>query len=246
MNQFQTILQANPDALAIVPASYVWAAANCASNDECKQVLIEVCLRKAGDIISIFATNAHYLFRGTMASTDHVDSTCYISDDEFRFNAKPFVTPGKLLRGGWIVFNPGGIAKLEGVAVSDIREFQTKTEGTYPNVSQLWPEDYALTCSPGLPIAFNAGYLSLIGKIIDKVSDNSRALFRSLSYHNPATFEAESSYGKFGILIMPVISKGEEFEALRKAKERKDHSLASDAKELMSYRLQTSSQPVTA
>ena len=238
MFTFNEILQANPEALAIIPASYVWTAASCASTDQTKPSINEVCLRKAGDSILIYGTNGHYCFRASMQTGEHQDASCYIQSVEFKFNAKDFVKPGHYLKGGFIVFFEGGLSKLYGSKFSEIREYTEGRHECYPKIEQLWPDAKALACEPGLPLTFNAEYIFAMGKIAAKVAWNNSLSLKTASSISPVVWEAKSIYGDFGILLMPIQLQTPEAKLAEKNKADRDSKRASDAKELMAYRLQ--------
>lgn len=226
--------------LAVIPARYVWAAAQFAAKpSNHKNLIADVCLRVESDGAAyLYATNGHYAFRALVPMGP--DDTASMEGQEFKFYASAFTTPGQLVKGGYLVFSAEGTATLEGVKGSDIRAWQPGDAGQYPNIRQLWPDDSALVCEPGCRMGASAKYLATIAKVADKLSSSGTVTFRTASAPSqPMVWTIDTELGEVEILLMPVQLRGEKATAEQESKRKRDHKRASDLKELLAYRSQT-------
>jgi hypothetical protein len=236
--------------LAILPASYVWAAAQFAVKvQDGRDALMDVCLRVEGaeltgeTIAYLYSTNGHFAFRARVKideqplSFNRFPVPTGSAVEEFKFNAAAFGSPGKLLQGGGVVFDSDGTAKLQGSKASDLREWRTGYSGSFPNIGQLWPDEYQLTCNPGLRVGASASYLATIAKVASKLAKTDTVDLRTANSPNsPMVWSFESDWGVVEVLLMPKQLATVDAKAEADRKQEKERALASDLKELAAYR----------
>ena len=192
---------------AILPYWPVWAAAQFASTDECKQILQFVHVWRDKDVFQIESTDGHraFRFRFPAWNNDSTPTLWRVPDSGVFLPAKPLrkaVPKAKLLtvstdlRSTFHGGPKGCLDELSSVNCAGHYAVRTakdwKTAGTYPNINQLWPEDYSN--NPAAPFAFSSTYLKQFCTVAEKLSHNGVLKVRSNSAKTP--FVMSSSYIK--------------------------------------------------
>jgi hypothetical protein len=204
--------------VALVPAQLLWAAAQFASTDECKELLTTICINtKVADsdhFLEIASTDGHRLFRAVVPYSEHFFAYSDLIDKEkgFKILAKPlkkavsYVKYAVIRKSGQVEFMGGKKSSTDLLCSvnANAREWQ---DATYPNYNQLMPERFGIDTEK--PIAFNASYLSDFCKVVSKLSPNGTVKMQRNSHNTPAVFDCDycliDETIKLECLIMPVV-----------------------------------------
>ena len=215
--------------VALVPAQILWAAAQFASTDECKEPLCSVCLRTVacdhGPAVEITSTDAHRLFRAVIPSTEHFFGYSDTIDNEkgFKLKAKPLkkrvaYAHYALIRKSGIVEFIGGkkAKKADTLPTENLSSVYASAhpwdDAAFPQTGQLWPDKFGLHSEK--PIVFNAGFLADFCNVVSKLSPNSIVKMERNSNNTPAVFSCDCEVFsvekciKLECLIMPVVIRG--------------------------------------
>lgn len=220
------IAQADPACTAVLPYWPVWAAAQFASTDECKQLLQFVHVWRDGDMFQIESTDGHRAFRYRFPAwgSDCLPTLWRFPDQGLLLHAKALrkaVSYCKLLtvtNDMRAVFHGGkkdSLAELSSVNLAGHYSVNTAADcgkvGTFPNINQLWPENF--TCAPGTSWAFNARYLKEWCAVVEKLSHNGVTRTQGNAATTPFTFSSSyqprigqhCSDAQLELLLMPVL-----------------------------------------
>jgi DNA polymerase III sliding clamp (beta) subunit (PCNA family) len=206
-------------AIALVPAQLLWAAAQFASTDECKELLTTICINtKVHDsdcYLEIASTDGHRLFKVVVPYSEHFFAYSDLIDKEkgFKIFAKPLKKAvshaqyAVIRKSGQVEFMGGKKSATDLLCSvnANAREWQ---DATYPNYNQLIPASFGANSEK--PIAFNAGYLSDFCKVVSKLSPNGTVKMQRNSDNTPAVFDCDyclidETSVKLECLIMPVV-----------------------------------------
>ena len=190
--------------VARLPYLPLWAAAQFASRDECKQLLNTIHIRRSEDgITTIESTDGHRLFRYRFPASVGLNFEAdAIRNGSLQINAEPFrkfirnahhveirfdllanITGGKVKR----TAEPSDPLPSELLQAIPATRFglnsAADTLGTYPNCDQLFPDSF--TNEPAAPWCFNARYLADWSKVVEKASVNNVVRFRGNSPTTP-------------------------------------------------------------
>lgn len=190
--------------VARLPYLPLWAAAQFASRDECKQLINTIHIRRGEDgITTIESTDGHRLFRYRFPASVGLNFEAdAIRNGSLQINAEPFrkfirnahhveirfdllanITGGKVERTA-AASDPLPSELLQAIPATRFGlNSAADTLGTYPNVDQLFPDSF--TNEPAAPWAFNARYLAEWAKVVEKVSENTIVRFRGNSPTTP-------------------------------------------------------------
>lgn len=204
--------------IALVPAQLLWAAAQFASTDECRELLTTICLNtKVSDsdcYLEIASTDGHRLFKAVVPYSEHFFAYSDLIDKEkgFKFFAKPlkkavsYAQYAVIRKSGQVEFMGGKKSATDLLCSvnASAREWQ---DATYPNYNQIMPASFGSNSEK--PISFNAGYLSDFCKVVKKLSPNGIVKMRRNSSKTPAVFDCDyrlidETSIKLECLIMPV------------------------------------------
>ena len=213
-----SILAEDP-VVALVPAKLLWAAAQFASTDECKELLTTICLNTkvsdSGCYFEIASTDGHRLFRAVIPYSEHFFAYSDLIDREkgFKIFAKPlkkavtYAQYAVVRKSGQVEFIGGKKSATDLLCSvnANAREWQN---ATYPNYNQLIPQSFGANSEK--PIAFNARYLSDFCKVVDKLSLNGTVKMQRNSSNTPAIFDCDyclidETTIKLECLIMPAV-----------------------------------------
>ncbi len=205
--------------VALVPAQLLWAAAQFASADECKELLTTICIStKVSDsdsYLEIASTDGHRLLRAVIPYSEHFFAYPDLIDKEkgFKILAKPlkkavgYAQYAIIRKSGQVEFMGGKRSATEFLCSvnANARELQ---DATYPNYNQLMPKSFGTNTEK--PIAFNAGYLSDFCKVVSKLSPNGTVKMQRNSENTAAVFDCDyclidEAIIKLEYLIMPVV-----------------------------------------
>lgn len=225
------IAQSDPACTAVLPYWPVWAAAQFAFTDECKELLQFVHVWSDGDVLQIESTDGHRAFRYRLPchTPDGMPTLWRVPAQGLLLHAKALrkaVSYSKLLTVTdemRAVFHGGkkeALTELSSVNLAGHYSVNTAADcgkvGTYPNLNQLWPERYSN--EPGKPWAFNASYLKEWCAVVEKLSHNGVTSCRGNSSSTPFVFR--SSYvprigqhcnePEIELLLMPVLIRGQD------------------------------------
>ena len=189
--------------VARLPYLPLWAAAQFASRDECKQLLNTIHIRRGDDgITTIESTDGHRLFRYRFPACDWLNFEAdAIRNGSLQINAEPFrkfirnahhveirfdllcnITGGKVKRSA-AASDPLPSELLQAIPATRFGlNSAADTLGTYPNCDQLFPDSFSNEI--GAPWAFNVRYLAEWAKVVEKASVNNIVKFRG---NNPMT-----------------------------------------------------------
>ena len=214
--------------VAHVPAQILWAAAQFASTDPCKELLNTVCIRHTiiregeheGPAVTISATDGHRLFRAVVPCNDWftVNSDTFDNEEGFKLAAKPLrkaishATYARLRKSGDVTFVGGKTAKQASTVPTEFISTVNATShpwdsATFPNTDQLFPQGFGQGTERD--ICFNARYLSEFCKVVTKLSTSGVVRMKRNHPTTPAVFECDYDLFKVGIiklecLIMPI------------------------------------------
>ena len=207
--------------VALVPARLLWAAAQFASTDGCKELLTTICLntKVSGSdcYFEIASTDGHRLFRAVIPYSEHFFAYSDLIDREkgFKIFAKPlkkavsYAQYAVVRKSGQVEFMGGKNSATDLLCSvnADARGWQ---DASYPNYNQLIPESFGANSEE--PIAFNAGYLSDFCKVVSKLSPNGTVRMQRNSSNTPAIFDCDyclpdETAIKLECLIMPVVTR---------------------------------------
>jgi len=199
--------------VARLPYLPLWAAAQFASRDECKQLLNVIHIRRDDDgITTIESTDGHRLFQykfpasvGLNFEADAIRNgslqidaapfrkfVSYAHHVEIRFDLLCNITGGKVKRSA-AESDPLPYDLLQAVPASRFGlNSAADTLGTYPNVDQLIPDSFSN--EPGAPWAFNARYIADFLKVAQKASCNDVVRFRGNSPTTPFVMDCGWDY----------------------------------------------------
>ena len=215
--------------VALVPAQILWAAAQFASTDECKELLTNVCLRtvalKDGPAVEITSTDGHRLFRAVIPSTEHFFGYSDTIDNEkgFKLKAKPlkkrvaYAHYALIRKSGVVEFIGGKKRKTADTLPTDnLSSVHASShpydEAIFPHTGNLWPDRFGRDTDKA--IAFNASYLSDFCNVVSKLSLNGTVKMERNSNNTPAVLTCDCDV--FSVedcvtleyLIMPVVIRG--------------------------------------
>ena len=225
-------IPAHDPIVAHVPAQLLWAAAQFASTDSCKELLTNVCIRHSiiregehqGPAITIASTDGHRLFRAIVPCSEWftINSETFDNELGFKVAAKPlkkavaYAQYARLRKSGSVTF-VGGKKRKGSEAVPS--EFLSSLNASvhpwdsarYPNVDQLFPDHFGQGTEPD--IAFNARYLAEWCKVVEKLSTSGVVRMKRNHPITPAVFECDFELFSVGViklecLIMPVQLRG--------------------------------------
>ncbi len=208
----------------VLPYWPVWAAAQFASTDECKQLLQFVHVWRDGDDFQIESTDGHRAFRYRFPAWENGMPTLWrIPDGGLLLHAKGLrkaVSYAKLLTvtdDMRAVFHGGrkeALGELSSVNLSGHYSVHTAADcskvGAYPNINQLWPDKFSN--QPNAPFAFNARYLREWCAVVEKLSSNNVVKTECNAATTPFTFSCDYlprigqhfSDARLDYLLMPV------------------------------------------
>ena len=213
------------DCCAVLPYWPIWAAAQFASTDECKELLAFVHVWRDGDAFQIESTDGHRAFRFRLPAwgADAMPTLWRVPDQGLLLHAKALkkaVAYGKLLavthemRAVFHGGKKGALSELSSVNLAGHFSVHTSDDcskvGTYPNLNQLWPDRF--TNEPGNPWAFNARYLREWCAVAEKLSVNGTTRTQGNGAITPFVFSCdyEKCIGQhfndaqLELLLMPV------------------------------------------
>jgi hypothetical protein len=218
--------------VALVPAQILWAAAQFASADDCKEVLTHICLRTVpvrggteSPAVEITSTDGHRLFRAAIPSTDHFFGYSDTIDNEkgFKLKAKPlrkrvaYAHYALIRKSGIVEFIGGKKARTADTLpteslISVNASSHPWEDSTFPHTGNLWPDRFGLNTER--PIAFNASYLADFCNVVSKLSLNGTVKMERNSNNTPAVLSCDCDI--FSVencvtleyLIMPVVIRG--------------------------------------
>ena len=205
--------------IALVPAQLLWAAAQFASTDKCKELLTTICINTkdfdSGCYLEIASTDGHRLFKAVIPYSEHFFAYSDLIDKEkgFMVFAKPlkkavsYAQYAVIRKSGQVEFMGGKKSTTDFLCSvnASAREWQ---DATYPNYNQLIPKSFGINTEK--PIAFNAGYLSDFCKVVSKLSPNGTVKMQRNSHNTPAVFDCDyclidETSIKLECLVMPVL-----------------------------------------
>jgi len=221
----ELVATASPDCAAVLPYWPIWAAAQFASTDPCKEVLNFVHVWRDGDAFQIESTDGHRAFRYRLpcwTAADSMPTLWRLPDAGLLLHAAPLrkaqlcarlLTVTDSLRA---VFHGGkrhDLAELASLNLSGFYGVNSATgtgHPTFPRINMLWPDTF--TNAPAQPFAFNARYLKEWFAVVDKLST---AGISRTQCNSPTTpFVLDCTYGqcigqhytdaRLELLLMPV------------------------------------------
>lgn len=207
--------------LASLPTALLWAASFAASSDGSKGPLCSIEARQTGSRLRLTAVDGIRCFRCTINASE----TFYAPEEPIRLKPKAFnKAPSR--KALVVALQEGGVAEFQngfGTISSTVAWHADPwaVAGDFPKVDQLWPDDHALSCKPGEPIAMNASFVGDFMKVAAKLGHHDHFRFRSTDRSiAPVVLEAkldnswlgedanakESFYGEVWLqyLLMPV------------------------------------------
>jgi hypothetical protein len=214
----------SPDCAAVLPYWPIWAAAQFASTDPCKQVLNFVHIWRDTDAYQIESTDGHRAFRYRLPlwTADCTPTLWRVPDAGLLLHAAPLkkaqpqarlLTVTNDLRA---VFHGGkqlSLAELMSVNLAGFFGVNSANEScppTFPRINQLWPDKF--TNAPTTPFAFNARYLKEWFAVVDKLSTSGISRTQCNEATNPFVMDCSyvqcigqhSEDAKLELLLMPV------------------------------------------
>ena len=205
--------------IALVPAQLLWAAAQFASTDECKELLTTICINTkvfdSDSYLEIASTDGHRLFKAVIPYSEHFFAYSDLINKEkgFKISAKSlkkavsYAQYAIIRKSGQVEFMGGKKSTTDLLCSvnASAREWQ---DATYPNYNQLIPKSFGTNTEK--PIAFNASYLSDFCKVVSKLSPNGTVKMQRNSNNTPAVFDCDyclidETSIKLECLIMPVV-----------------------------------------
>jgi hypothetical protein len=209
---------------AVLPYWPIWAAAQFASTDQCKQVLNFVHVWRDADAFQIEATDGHRAFRYRLPAwtAEGLPTLWRIPDAGLLLLAAPLkkaqpqarlLTLTNDLRA---LFHGGKGSGLDELASVNLAGFFGVTSAddkhlpTFPLINQLWPAGFSN--APGNPWTFNARYLKEWFAVVDKLSPNGLTRTQSNSPITPFVLDCTYEHGlgqhftdaRLELLLMPV------------------------------------------
>jgi len=216
--------------VALVPPQILWAAAQFAGADDCKEVLTHICLRTVPDkggtespAVEVTSIDGHRLFRAVIPSTEHFYGHSDTIDNEkgFKLKAKPlrkrvaYAHYALIRKSGIVEFIGGKKSKtadtLPTESLSSVNASSHPwDDATFPHTGNLWPDRFGLNTER--PIAFKASYLVDFCNVVSKLSLNGIVKMERNGNNTPAVFTCDCDV--FSVeervtlecLIMPVAS----------------------------------------
>ncbi len=164
--------------VAVLPPCLLWAASLAASNDTAKMVICSIDVRRTAEgLIRICATDGHRLLRVTFPQSEHF----WISAEQtepIRLNPAAF-SKAPTKKAVHVALDASGVCTFSdrlsqplGAGVWTAATQANAIGQTYPNVDQLFPDEFRLTCNPAAAIGFNASYVGDFCKIASKLTHN--------------------------------------------------------------------------
>lgn len=207
--------------VALVPADLLWAAAQFASDDPCKELLSTVCLRSKAEGLQITATDGRRLFDVVVPETEHF--FCYreeINNERgFKLLAKPlkkrvgYAHYALIRKSGTVEFIGGKKAKKAETLPTDNlcsinADCHPWQSSSFPQTDQLWPTSFGQGTDRAQ--TFNSQYLASFCNVVTKLSPNGLVKIERNHSTTPVVFSC--SYDVFSVeesvqlrcLIMPV------------------------------------------
>lgn len=205
--------------IALVPAQLLWAAAQFASTDECRELLTTICLNtKVSDsdcYLEIASTDGHRLFKAVVPYSEHFFAYSDSIDKEkgFKILAKPlkkavsYAKYAVIRKSGQVEFM-GGKKSATDLLCSVNANARGWQDAPYPNYNRLIPESFGANSEK--PIVFKAAYLSDFCKVVSKLSPQGTVKMQRNSDNTPAVFDCDyclidGAHIKLECLIMPVV-----------------------------------------
>lgn len=187
---------------ALLPAQLLYVAAQFASNDEYKEVINSINVKRNDDTITIISTDGHRAFKVSFEMNEQY----HMDEEELNIHFKAFKKRVAKARYVRLSDNIAEFRDVNGQMLS-MQPIQ-HVSGTYPNFNtSIWPDTYQN--NPEEAISFNAKYLADFLTEISRFSDNGNVIMQTNTPRTPlqfnGTLEVFGDLFEAFYLLMPVM-----------------------------------------